>query len=650
MKRVLAVAVLIGAASFVAVAPGHAEPRSVVDEGWVPSWPVGQIGYQGVRFRDVLEYNEAVSVLRAKPDPGRGDFKSCTAIDVAPCSTSASIEFSATLQPCASSTQLDCIVEFGTIASGGTKTPARYTGVFPSAGLNDFPSNPSVGLPAGGPAGLWRVAETAGASSRVHLVRAVVAGSGEPGKKVTFSNFAANIAPVDVTRFPCGQALYEQTSGCRTGDFLDAPENHNGESGWSGYTDAYGSNDGFDCVLTGNLDPAENRADCATRKALNKEVRYYLTVRLSQAISGWLHGRMADPAISLDNISESPGAVTLSVAANPVSVPAVVIDKPFADLPTTLQDKYRATGGWPMTGGGYWGASGGGSDNVDPNNPLLRNRRSLPSAFGPDAIAEFEAWMPVVNDTAIADVSTWTVRTLGAGNLGAASGCVTDNAKLAGIVTTNATQYKAGTPEYNSTTQSLNYTVAAPHLMSSGETFKGAYSLVMRSDVARCIYKFSEAPISAKIEVIDTGAEVKTAVTAVSESGGWLTLTASGFTHSTPTIRSILSQEKPAATPSTVAPVTTAPAVQATVPTSVTAKRTSMKVKASLSASVVAKKAGLRVAKGGKIKLVVRTSSRQVCRVSGVSLRSMKKGICNVSVSVTQGKKRTTASIVVRVT
>jgi hypothetical protein len=50
----------------VGVAPGGAATGTLVDEGWAPSFPQDSLGMQGVRFRDVPEYNEAVSVLRAR--------------------------------------------------------------------------------------------------------------------------------------------------------------------------------------------------------------------------------------------------------------------------------------------------------------------------------------------------------------------------------------------------------------------------------------------------------------------------------------------------------------------------------------------------------------------------------------------------------
>ena len=307
----------------------------------------------------------------------------------------------------------------------------------------------------------------------------------------------------------------------------------------------------------------------------------------------------------------------MSVAAKAVSVPVVDLEKKFTDLPTGLQEQYRKSGGWNN------GAAGGYGDAAFQSDPLLRNRESLPTPYGVDSIAELEAWIPVVNDTAIADLSTWAVRTLGSTNLGAASGCVTEKNKVTGIVTTNATQYRAGAPEYDSSARTLNYKVSAPHYMSSGELFKGAYSLIIRSDVARCIYKFSTAPIKASIEVVDTGAEKSTVVTNVSENDGWMKLSASGFTHSSPTIKATFTQDATAGTTSTV----------------------DVRKGKSLTRAALLKKAGLTATSKSRVTLSVASSSRKVCRVSGTSVRATAKGTCTVSVTVQTGSKRTKKTV-----
>jgi hypothetical protein len=89
----------------------------------------------------------------------------------------------------------------------------------------------------------------------------------------------------------------------------------------------------------------------------------------------------------------------------------------------------------------------------------------------------------------------------------------------------------------------LDYKVAAPHYLADGSTFQGTYNLEINETLARCIYGFSDAPISATVSVIGVDGENKVATTLVSSSGGFLRLSASGFTFSNPIIKVKLTQK-----------------------------------------------------------------------------------------------------------
>jgi hypothetical protein len=65
----------------------------------------------------------------------------------------------------------------------------------------------------------------------------------------------------------------------------------------------------------------------------------------------------------------------------------------------------------------------------------------------------------------------------------------------------------------------------------------------MSSTVARCIYKFTSAPISATVSITSESGVENTATTVISEKNGWLKLGAYGFTFSSPTVRVKLTQE-----------------------------------------------------------------------------------------------------------
>ena len=120
---------------------------------------------------------------------------------------------------------------------------------------------------------------------------------------------------------------------------------------------------------------------------------------------------------------------------------------------------------------------------------------------------------------------------------------------LSGLVTTNAAVYSDGPPSFDKESQSLNYTVGAPHYDTANKVFNGTYSLIMNAEVARCIYGFGTAPISAKIEIASEDGSPSVAVTTLNQKDGWLRLSANGFHYSTPKIKVKLTEEKPVVVP-----------------------------------------------------------------------------------------------------
>jgi hypothetical protein len=121
--------------------------------------------------------------------------------------------------------------------------------------------------------------------------------------------------------------------------------------------------------------------------------------------------------------------------------------------------------------------------------------------------------------------------------------CLGDTSQVLGIVTTNSMIYNGGIPQFRN--GFLNYEVAGLHYQPDGITkVQGSYDLVLRSEVARCLYGFSRAPLSATISVIGEG-DRSIATTVVSEKNGWLKLAAYGFTFSKKTIRAKITKAKP---------------------------------------------------------------------------------------------------------
>ena len=129
--------------------------------------------------------------------------------------------------------------------------------------------------------------------------------------------------------------------------------------------------------------------------------------------------------------------------------------------------------------------------------------------------------------------------------------CIGDSG-VAGMVTTNSNAYIAGPPKFQA--GDLAYKVASPHYDSKGQVQIGTYDLAIRSDIARCIYGFTKAPIAASVSILSSDGTSQVATTVISERNGWITLAAEGFTFSSPTLKVKFSQAaEPVVTPSPTA-------------------------------------------------------------------------------------------------
>jgi len=303
---------------------------------------------------------------------------------------------------------------------------------------------------------------------------------------------------------------------------------------------------------------------CAQRYAFPAGIKFYVKVRTQQSPSGWMHGRVSDPDIQL---TEAAGVTSLEMQGFPVAVPAVYKMYTYPEMPQTLKDEYDAiTGAYkkdPNFLNNPTNFVQGGRSAEDPD-PLKRNNIYGPTPSSPAGMEQLKLWIPFVKDKATALLSFWSVRTLTQGEMEGSSQCFRDSNRVSGIVTTNATQYSAGPPTLDKAEGTLNYVVAAPHYDPKDKDFKGSYDLVMRSDVARCIYGFSKAPINATLSITSSDGTPQVATTLIGERNGWLYLQAKNFEFSAPIIKAKLTQEvvvEPTPTPTATPAPTKKPVV-----------------------------------------------------------------------------------------
>lgn len=228
-----------------------------------------------------------------------------------------------------------------------------------------------------------------------------------------------------------------------------------------------------------------------------------LTFRLPSNLGGWYSGRMKDPVIDVTSIN--PKVNRVSVTSEPVEVAALGLVKDKSSF-TPMENMWVENNGRWFTNGGTATGANSWQENIF---PFIENYR------------------PQVSDKAIGTNVVWKMRTIDAGG---GSGCLADKSIVLGIVTTNALGYDIGSPAFRD--GYLEYNVAGLHYMPNGKDLVlGTYDLVMRSETARCLYGFSNAPVSATVTVVGVG-EQNVASTIVSERNGWLKLAAYGFTFS----------------------------------------------------------------------------------------------------------------------
>lgn len=253
---------------------------------------------------------------------------------------------------------------------------------------------------------------------------------------------------------------------------------------------------------------------CGVRDDFPASVSMRVAVRAPVGVKGWFEGRLKDPKVSITPVE---GLQRISIEAEPVEVNRV---------------SYRTTiSGFDVAGfmgdGGYQG--------------LLTGPLTLwADAWGKRGFEYVSKLRALTGDKSSGKNSLWSIKTIANA---VPDKCLSGDDAVAGFVATNASVYSGDVPTFDS--GYLAYQVAGMHYEADGVNLNiGTYDMVMRSDVARCLYGFTRAPVSATVQVIGTAGVENIATTTVSERDGWLKLAAYGFTFSEKEIRVTLDQVK----------------------------------------------------------------------------------------------------------
>ena len=499
---------------------------------WIPGFP----NYQGYYHNDLEGVYRFTSYAIAINRDAAGNATSvvtCKDIAASDC-TGTQVAYRAVLPMCDATNSIDCFKDF--VVKDASGKPLKYTveGQFPLGNPQYFKGSPSMKVPNGGGLTLIHIPEAPHKGGDTYLVKAEM----NAVKNFGLSEFTTRSFTISISAVKIIEGMYSYRGPSPE---LSNFAKWNVETGWSS-----GPVPGY-CAATSNT-------QCAIRYSLPLGVNFGLTVDLTTKLTGWLHGRVRAPEVEVS--TNSFGGSTVKVIAEPIKIPVNAAWVNNDKAPQSVKDYYSDKSNY---GSGIFGIT----ENQKPLSQivLLRDGNMGHSA---ETLKEYLAWLPALGDKAQAMPTAWTIATMSNYQVeDQVQQCLNQTDSLAGIVTTNAAEYFDGPPVFDKSSGSLDYKVAATHYEPDGTTvFKGSYDLVMSSKVARCIYGFTQAPISATVSITSDAGTQSAATVVVNERNGWLSLGAYNFTYSSPTIRVVLSGTSSSEEKATPTPTPTVPAVK----------------------------------------------------------------------------------------
>ncbi len=481
------------------------------DEQYLPPWAPAFKNVQGYYHNDLagLYRFPSYAVAITRDSAGNGtQVVACKNIAGADC-VGSDVHFRADLPMCSTQVSVDCMRDIAITDASGKSLDYTVVGEFPTGNPQYFTGSPTLKVPNGGGPTLIKVPGAPHNGGDLYLIKAQMTGVQFQAKQpFTMDGFAISITAVKIID---GKYTF---SGASTNPKL--------------YTKGF-DNIGVESGTYPSTCAIASPTQCAAKYSLPLGLRLGLTVDLSRKISGWLHGRVKGPIVDV-SVNKFGGS-TIKVSAEPIKIPVNSVWVSNDTAAQSIKDFYK-------------GKSNYGSPLFGPENkskPLsdIALMRDGNTGHNLETFNEFLTWLTTLGDKAQALPTAWSIQTMGNYQVSEQiRQCLNQNDALAGIVTTNAAEYLDGPPTFDKNLGTLDYKVAATHFEPDGKTvFKGTYDLVMSSTVARCIYNFTNAPISATISITSESPEASVAVTQVSEKSGWLTLSAYNFSYSSPTIR-----------------------------------------------------------------------------------------------------------------
>jgi len=241
-----------------------------------------------------------------------------------------------------------------------------------------------------------------------------------------------------------------------------------------------------------------------------------LQSKMTQNIfSGWFYGRVSSPEINITTLSSSEKLVEISGSPHTTHASE-------GDIPLTNYNEIKAE-------------MGGNFPSAPPANSVSFFEPTYGFANGLGAMKLWKLMSPLSQDKAVSSLEVFTLRT--SKNTAVLkdyypAGCQ-ESQGFDGVVTTNATMYNPSPPIYESKDQSLVFEVGSPHLDLNGNAIKGSYSLVLRDEIAKCIWGSDLTNYRASVSIVGDKGEAVLSTSTLKLLNGFYYFQISGFTFST---------------------------------------------------------------------------------------------------------------------
>lgn len=352
----------------------------------------------------------------------------------------------------------------------------------------------------------------------------------------------------------------------------------------------------------------EEMGTCGVALKFDEDKKVELTLRIPKEFGGWFHGRLSDTKVDLSEYNQQLNRI--KVSANPVTVP-------ISSLQFEPCAPENESAGLNLMGQEYLEdfCEREASTPPEPYGLAWWGQWSPLSDRAVEMFTDFENY---IDADAKGELSMWSFGSL---PFDAIDGSCFSDTEVQGVISTNAMVYQAGLPVLSD--RGFSYRLAGTHNDMYENPFRGDYTLEMRSSVARCIYNLGTTPFEASVTVTASAGNAKPSVTSISESDGWLRITARNFTFSESRVNLLLRAKAQSSN------------------ASVTSSQPSVTKNAKLRGTQVANLLGLNVSKNSVLKISIPRKSQKICGWKNSRLVALKPGICTLTVTVQEPKPKT---------